>query len=190
MKSRVKKVLKIGALALLALFVLVTGIGFLLPRHVHCERSTVIAAAPGDIYPLIANFKDGWRSWNPFDTPDIQYAYSGPLEGLGATATFESSHGDGHMTIRNADPGRGVEFDLYLMHDSFRIGGSLLCAPADGGGTRLTWIDDLTYGTNPWLRWFGLFVKRPIESNFEKGLTTIKRMAEARATARVGTGMR
>src|SRR5262245_45281616 len=111
-----KKLKKIF-LVLLALFVAVTAIGFLLPRRVHVERSMSVNAAPGAIYPLVANFKDGWSQWNPFqeDMKPEELAYAGPSEGVGATQSWDTKdQGDGKMTITKADPARGIEYDLLL----------------------------------------------------------------------------
>jgi hypothetical protein len=180
-----KKAIKIGLGVVGGLFVLVTGVGHALPQSIHVERSIVVNASPETIYPLIANFKSGWALWSPFENedPEIRKAYAGPETGVGATQTWESPKmGDGHMTMVKADPQTGVEYDLMLMHDSFRLNGRLDCQ-ASSQGTKVTWTDDVAYGFNPYRRYMGVAVKGPLGESFEKGLAALKREAEAKAAA-------
>jgi hypothetical protein len=185
MKPRSKKILKVTAITLGSLFALVTGVGLCLPSAIHVERSIVVKAGPGDVYPLIANFKHGWPEWSPFqnEADDMRMAYSGPDQGVGAKQSWESEQmGEGHMEITQADPARGVAYDLHLMHESYRMAGSLVCAPAENG-TRITWTDEIPYGKNPYKRYMGLVVKKPLGDAFDKGLAALKTKAEARAAA-------
>jgi hypothetical protein len=185
MKAGMKKALKVTGLALGGLFVLVTGVGFCLPQSIRVERSVMVHASSQDVYPLIANFKQGWPAWDPFqnEVDDMRMAYSGPEEGVGAKQSWESAKmGDGHMELTEADPSRGVVYDLRLMHDSFRLKGSLICSPAEGG-TKVTWTDDVEYGASPYRRYMGLMVKKPIGDAFDKGLAALKTKAEAQAVA-------
>jgi hypothetical protein len=174
------KLVKIIGAALVALFVLLTAVGFLLPSHAAVQRSIVIDAAPETIYPLIANLEEGWAEWSPWHDPvKYQSRYTGPKEGVGATHTFEDN-GKGQLTIVKADPKTGVEYDLLLMNESFRLKSSLLCAPRDGK-TEVTWSDDVDYGSNPYYRYFGLMIEGPLGEELEKGLSKLKVKAEERA---------
>lgn len=181
-----KKALKIAGISLAGLFLLVTIVGFFLPTKLHVQRSIEMRADARDIYPFIANFKDGWTQWSPFgvaEDPTMELKFSGAAEGVGAIQSWESPEmGDGHMMIVKADPARGAEYDISLMHDSFRINGALICEPA-AGGTKVTWSDEVEYGGNPYRRYMGLLVKGPLGDSLEKGLTTLKRKVEARAVA-------
>jgi hypothetical protein len=197
MKPGLKKALKITGITLGGLFVLVTGVGFCLPHSIHVERSVVVQASSQQVYPLIANFKQGWPQWSPFqnEADDMRMAYSGPEQGVGAKQSWESEQmGDGHMELTEADPSRGVVYDLRLMHDSFRLNGSLICAPAEneagnenggrgGSATKVTWTDDVEYGSNPYRRYMGLMVKKGLGDAFDKGLAALKTKAEAQAVA-------
>jgi hypothetical protein len=180
------KKLKIVLAVLAGLFVVITAVGFLLPSKMTVNRSVIVAAPPSAVYPLIANFKTGWSQWNPFDddAPDMKYEFSGPDEGVGAAQAWDSKDtGDGKMTITRADPAYGVDVDLTLMQESFRLKGALLCEPA-AGGTKVTWTDEMELGGNPYRRYMGRFLESAIGSEFEKGLNTLREKAEAKvATA-------
>jgi hypothetical protein len=184
-RETMKKAIKIGLGVVGGLFVLVTGVGLTLPQSIQVERSIVINAPSDAIYPLIADFKNGWSQWSPFEgeDPEIRQTFSGPEIGVGASQSWESPKmGDGHMTMVKADPAKGVEYDLMLMHDSFRLNGHLDCEPATQG-TKVTWVDHVEYGFNPYRRYMGVAVKGPLGKEFERGLESLKRQAEAKAAS-------
>jgi hypothetical protein len=174
------KKLKIAAAVLVGLFVLVTAVGFVLPRKCHCESSIVVRSTPEAIYPLIASFKDGWSQWTPFKYDKTPVTYEGPDEGAGAVQRWNGpDSGDGSLKIVRADPARGVEMELSLMQESYKASGSLLCEPAGPGQTKVTWVDDFDMGNSPYRRWFGLALPAMIGKEFDKGLVTLKEKAEA-----------
>jgi hypothetical protein len=185
-EQTMKKALKIAGISLAGLFLLVTVVGLFLPTKIHVQRSIEMRADAKDVYPLIANLKDGWTQWSPFgveEDPGMQMKYSGAEEGVGATQSWDGPKmGDGRMTIVKADPARGAEYDLWVMHDSFRIDGALICEPA-AGGTKVTWTGDWEYGSNPYERYMGLLADGMLGDSFEKGLNKLKRKVEARAVA-------
>lgn len=161
-----------------ALFVVVTAVGFVLPSQMEVVRSVVIDAPPEQIYPLINDFERGWSQWNPFTKPEMDIRYTGPNAGVGAQQHWVDGNDDGSMTITRSDPQRGVEFDLVMMQESFRLTGSLLCEPA-GEGTKLTWTDRMDMGNNPYRRYMALVLEPAIGSEFEVGLQSLKELAEA-----------
>ena len=178
---KILKILKIVLGGLAALVVVVTAVGFLLPREIRVEREVLIDAPPESIYPLIADLEEGWSQWSPWRAsklPGAVYEYSGPKVGLGATQVFRSDDdGDGKLTIVKADPSRGVEYDLWLMNETFKLKGSLLCEPK-GERTRLVWTDDIDYGNNPYYRYFGLIIEGPLGNQLQEGLTELKKTVE------------
>jgi hypothetical protein len=134
----------------------------------------------------VSLFQDGWTQWNPFDDEDktFRYTYAGPKDGVGATTSWDSdSSGDGHMTITRADPKSGVDYDLALMHDSYRLAGSLTCEPAGAGETKVTWGGDFDMTTNPYRKLMGPVTKAIISKEFDRGLATIKATVEKRPVA-------
>jgi hypothetical protein len=185
--TRTQKVLLGAAGVVLGLPLLAGLFGFLLPESVILERSVVVDADPEDIYPLIGDFERGWPQWSPWshrEDPEMVLRYSGPDHGVGASQSWDSPlMGDGRMVITEADPGRGVVFDVMLMRDSFRLSSSLICEPADEG-TRVVWSDRIHYGNNPFRRYMQLLVSGPLGDQMDQGLSQLQRQAEARAVAR------
>ena len=111
------KFLKIVLITPIALAFLIILIGFLLPSQWQVSRSIVINKPPQAIYGYVANFKMGWPQWSDFDyqDPGIQYSYSGPIQGLGASRSWISEKmGNGSQTITAADPAKGITFELKI----------------------------------------------------------------------------
>jgi hypothetical protein len=173
------KILKIIGVGLVALFVLATAVGYLLPTSVTVTRSITVDAPPEAIYPLIANLEEGWPEWSPWNDPKYQITYSGPKEGVGAMSHWQDN-GDNHLTIVKADPRTGAEYDLVMMNESFHMKSSLLCEPR-GGKTEVTWKDHVDYGEHLYYRYFGLIIDGPLGAEMDKGLANLKTKAEARA---------
>jgi hypothetical protein len=180
------KIVKRLGLALAGFFCLLLIAGLCLPSQVVISRSAGINAPPAAIYPLLSDFRTGWTRWNSFDDedPGIQYSYAGPASGQGAMQTWTSEKmGDGSMTITKADSSRGVEFDLLIGPQSFKLKGTLAMDPR-GAATTVTWTDRMDLGKSPFKRLMGPVLSKMIGSSFEKSLASIKQIAESSAAAR------
>lgn len=157
--------------------------GTRLPSQVEITRSILVASPPGAIYPLLADFKNGWTRWYAIDDedPGISYAYTGTASGEGAVQTWTSKKlGDGKMMITRADSLNGVGFEMTMGPDGkdFHLTGSLAMTP-EGAGTRLTWSDLADLGPSPTKRLMGPVFAKMRGQSFEKSLAGIKRLAEA-----------
>jgi hypothetical protein len=178
------KKLKIAGIVVGALAVLFVTVGFLLPSKTRVSRSVVVKASPQAVYPLIANFKDGWAQWSPFVEPQTyQLSFEGPAEGTGATMLWDSKDdGDGKLKIVKSDPARGIEMEMAMMQESYKVEGSLLCEPT-AEGTKITWTDEFDHGGNLPQRYFGLALRPILGSEFDKGLEKLKATVEASSNA-------
>ena len=179
--------LKIAAGTIGALLLLVTLVGFAMPRKTRVERSVVISAPEEAVYPFLANLKDGWSQWHPMNPqafPDMKLQYEGPAEGVGAKQAWsgESSR-DGSIVITRADPKRGVEVDVVMMQESYKSTGQLLCEPASGG-TRVTWTNEHDNGANPYARLGGALMGSMMGKSFDQGLAKLKSQVESKVATR------
>jgi hypothetical protein len=168
----------IGLAAFAALLLIV---GFFLPAKWTVERSVFIGAPPEAIYPLAADFKNGWSQWSAFDNedPDIRYHYIGPAVGPGAERAWASKKmGDGRQKIVAASPETGVEFEL-VMDNGFLIRG-LIAFEKRATGTQVTWTDWGEVGRNPIHRYMGLMMDRMMGDTFETSLQKLKQLAEGK----------
>jgi polyketide cyclase/dehydrase/lipid transport protein len=181
------KKLKIAGVSVVALLVVLTAVGFLLPSHATLRRSVEVKAPMAAVFPLLNNLKAGFSSWNPFVSPDdktYHVSYSGPDDGVGATQSWDGkTTGEGTMKILRADPTRGVDYEVVLMHGSYRLGSSFSCEPK-GQTTVVTWTCEMDYGNNPVNRYFGaLLAEDGLGKEMQKGLETLGKRAESATVA-------
>jgi hypothetical protein len=176
------KKLKVAAGVLVGFIVVLVGVGFALPSTWKVQRTLSVSAAPAEIYPLIANFKDGWPRWNPFGPrmdPEVQMTYSGPESGVGATQTFVGGQlGSGTMKIVEASPETGVVY--VLEGGAVRIKGTIALA-ANATGTLITWTDEGDMGGNPLMHYAAMMAGKMSGAPMEQGLRDLQTSAEPRA---------
>lgn len=170
-----------------ALFVLFAVVGFLLPREVHVERRITIDRPPSTVFTLLNGFRsfEAWSPWAQLD-PDAVYTYSGPPAGVGARLDWSGDPrlvGTGWQEIIESRP-----YSLLRMQLDFDQQGraqSYFELTATGSGTDLTWgfDTDLVEGQGIFggllARYFGLFFDRWIGGDYERGLASLKRLAES-----------
>ncbi|HYF44613.1 MAG TPA: SRPBCC family protein [Acidimicrobiales bacterium] len=137
------------------------------------ERSARVGAPPERVYAAIADFHD-WRNWSPWEDvdPDLQRAYSGADEGIGAVYEWKGNRkaGEGRMEITEAEAPSRVRIALDFLKP-FRSSNvtTFYLNPADGGTeVRWTMVGPKTLGT----RIMGIFKSMDslVGKDFEKGL--------------------
>ena len=170
-------------IGLIALIVVVVGVAFVLPQNVHVERSTVIAAAPDQVFAVVNDFTRSkeWGPWYKRD-PKMKLTLEGPPAGLGAKMSWKSeSEGEGSQEIIESKPFSYVKTKL-----EFRPQGTAFAAftlePAEGG-TKVVWSMDTDMGMNPIGRYMGLMFDGWVGKDYEEGLANLKKLIEEGATA-------
>lgn len=176
--KKLKKILFVAGIVILALVV----ISQFLPGTYRVERSAVIAAKPEDIFPWINELRK-WPEWSPWTTakdPTIVYAYEGPEAGVGAISKWDSKKwGKGMMKLVESDPTQGVKWDLDIENGKFVSVGTLVFESA-GDGTKVTWAFSGELGRNPLSRYGGFFMDAMAGTEFEEGLSGLKKKVEAK----------
>ncbi len=166
---------------LVAVWVLLVLVGFVLPGHYRVERSTVIQAKPAALYPLVGDLR-AWQLWGVWfqRDPAMQIEYSPATSEVGAWSEWKSkSQGDGKMTISAVRPPEDFEYRMDFKDIGMVSHGVMALEPA-GGGTKVTMIMEGDLGHNPLYRWFGVFMDKLVGPDFESGLSNLKRLGEAR----------
>lgn len=168
-------------LALVVIVILILGIGFLLPRQVHVERSITIDAPRATVFALVDGFRT-FNKWSPwFDAdPEATYTYDGPDFGVGAKMSWQGDPkkvGAGSQEIVETRAPELVKARLDFGEQGAATATYVLSR--EGPGTKVTWGFDTDLGGNPLARYTGLFFDRMIGADYEKGLGALKSLAES-----------
>jgi uncharacterized protein YndB with AHSA1/START domain len=175
------KLLKRLLLFVLVLIVLAAVASQFLPAHYRVERRTIIKAAPEAVFTEVSTPKlwPTWSAWNTERFPDMQWTFAGPESGVGATSTWDGkSSGQGTSTITQAEPARGITYNLAFDHGTFRSKGEFAFISSPDG-VEVVWSDEGELSRNPMHRIFGLFMDKMIGPDFETGLAKLKAKVEA-----------
>ena len=175
------KLLGILCIVVVVVIAVVFGIAATKPSTFRVERSTVIAAPPEKITPLIADFHN-WAAWSPWEhlDPNMKTTYSGAPSGTGAVYEWEgnSKAGKGRMEILSATP---MQTDIKLDfikpfpgndHASFTL-------TPEGNTTRVDWVMDGPMAFIPG-KVFSVFIPmdKMLGGEFDRGLANMKSVAE------------
>src|SRR5262245_9539090 len=171
-----RTVLPIALLAIVALLVFVQ----MRPGRFHIERSATIDAPSATIFTHINDFHR-WTAWSPWEQidPQLQRFYDGPPSGVGARYRWvgNSKIGEGSMKITESNPSKvGIDLEFVKPFKASNVA-TFTLAPA-GSGTTVTWAMD---GENNFMsKAMGLFMNMDnmIGTQFEKGLASLKGIAE------------
>jgi uncharacterized protein YndB with AHSA1/START domain len=157
------------------------------PSHVHVERTAVIAAQPKDVFPFAHDF-DLWMKWNPWEAmePTAKKEFSENRVGPGAWYTWKGEQvGAGKMTIASSEAPTKVVYDLEFTEPFTSSADITMTFSPVPAGTSVVWSYDAEAGFLD--RGIGLVMDMDgmLGGDFDKGLASLKPLAEAAATARV-----
>lgn len=177
------KILKTIGIVLLCIIILAVVVAYLLPRHVHVERSATIPASPEVVFNQVNNLKN-WEEWSPWHDidQDMEIVYSGPEMGAGASYSWFSSNpeaGQGKLTIVESLPYSLITTELDFAEQGTATAQYTFVPTADG--TLMTWSMESDMGNNPIGRYFGLFMDNMLGRDFEKGMENIKEIVASRS---------
>jgi hypothetical protein len=175
------RVLKLSVLILLALLVLVVGIGSFLPKDFTVERSIEMNTSPEVVFDEVSSLRK-WDAWSPWlaRDPSIVNTYSGPAAGVGAKVTWTSvKSGDGTQMITFSHRPKRLETAL----DFGEMGQprAYWTFEPSGEGVEVTW--GLTGTTSGLLGgYFAKMMDHRVGADYQDGLARLKEVVEAMPT--------
>ena len=172
------RVLKIVVLVVIALSVLVFGVGAFLSKDFRVVRSIEIDAAPEVVFDEVNTLKK-WNAWSPWlvRDPTIKNAFAGPESGVGAQVSWTSEQsGNGTQTITLSERPTRIEMALDF-GEMGQPSADWTFEPSDAG-TQVTW--GLT-GTavGPLGGYFAQMMDGWVGKDYEDGLRRLKEVAES-----------
>ncbi|MGB8331898.1 MAG: SRPBCC family protein [Polyangiales bacterium] len=172
------RIAKLIVLVLLALAVLVVGIGAFLPKDFHVERSIEIDASPEVVFDLVNSLRK-WEAWSPWIArdPSIENTYAGPEAGVEATVTWTSEKsGEGTQTITLSE--RPTRIETVLNLGEMGEPSAYWTFEPVGDGVRVTWSLNGT-ASGPLGGYFAKMMDGWVGADYEDGLERLKKVAEA-----------
>jgi len=176
----------IPLMVLAGLVVLFLIIVALRPSQFRIERRAKIAAPPAVVFGHISDFHN-WLAWSPWEKldPQLKRTYDGPASGTGAKYAWQGNKnvGEGRMTIVDSRPGELVRIQLEFLKPFAATNITEFTFQPEGNQTAVTWA--MTGNHNFMAKAFGLFMNmdKMIGGDFEKGLASMKSLAETQASA-------
>ena len=172
------RVVKLTVLILVALVVVVVGVGAFLPKDFAVERSIGINASPEAVFDEVSSLRK-WDAWSPWlaRDPSIENTYSGPEAGVGAKVSWSSEKsGDGTQTITLSERPTRIEMKLDF-GDMGQPSAHWTFEPS-GEGVQVTW--GLTGTMSGVLGgYFARMMDDWVGADYEDGLARLKEVAEA-----------
>ena len=172
------RLLKLVAIVLVAVVVVVLGVGAFLSKDFQVERSIEIDAAPEVVFDQVNSLKK-WSAWSPWVArdPSIQNTYAGPEAGEGATVTWTSEKsGNGTQTITLSDRPNRIETALDF-GDMGQPNAYWTFEPS-GGGVEVTWGLKGT-AAGPLGGYFAKMMDGWVGADYEDGLGRLKAVVES-----------
>jgi len=170
--------------AILAIFAIVVATR---PGEFRYERSLAMSAPVDAVFPLVNDFHN-WKDWSPWDKldPSQKTTYDGPASGVGAKYGWNGNDdvGEGRMSITDAKANENVKIKLEFIRPFAAVNDTEFLFKPEGSGTKVSWVMS---GTNNFMsKAFGMFVDmdKMLGSDFDKGLTQMKVLAEKEAARR------
>jgi len=178
---------KIG-LAALGLLVVLAIVIATRPAHYKVARSAAVRAPASAVYAQVADFHR-WEKWSPWEKldPAMEKAYSGADGERGATYAWRGNDkvGEGRMTLLDARPGEAIAIRLEFVKPFASLCATAFQFSPEASGTQVTWTME---GDNDFFgKAFSLFLDmdKMIGGDFERGLASLKALAEAEQPAAV-----
>lgn len=173
----------------IALGFLIAVVGFVAfvasrPSTLRVERSLTMSAPPEVAFALINDFH-AWASWSPWEKldPDMVRSHGGAPEGVGAVYSWHGNEevGKGRMTITSSQPAEHVAIRLEFLEPWEATNQTTFELTPAGDGVTVSWA--MTGESNFVAKAASVFMDMDamIGEDFERGLSTMKQVAEERA---------
>ena len=152
------------------------------PNEFQISRSTIFAAPPAKIFPLVNNLH-AFQTWNPYakKDPSMEQVWEGPPAGVGAVYRWSGNNdiGAGSMTITESRPNDLVKLDLAFLRPFEATNEVAFTFEPQGEKTLVTWA---MHGKNNFVAkamQLVMDMDKMVGTDFEKGLADMRAIAEA-----------
>jgi uncharacterized protein YndB with AHSA1/START domain len=169
------------ALAFIALLFIIVITGQ--PDEFTVSRSLKISAPPEKVFQNVNDLHQ-WEAWSPWAKldPNAKNTFEGPASGVGTAMAWSGNNkvGAGKMTVTESKPGEIVRLRLDFEKPMKATNAVEFSFKPEGGQTVVIWS---MAGTSCFMgKVFGLLMncEKMCGGNFEKGLASLKTVAEGK----------
>jgi effector-binding domain-containing protein len=165
-----------GVIAFVALLVI---IGYALPRTHYVEASVEIDAHPATVFALVNDFRR-YALWSPLveTDPNVRILYSGNPRGVGAIMTWDGTIvGSGSQIIVESEPFASISMRINPNEPGEAL--SQFRLTPGTGTTIVSWGFTADHGMNFVGRYFASMLGGIVERDYQKGLESLKALAES-----------
>ncbi|MBC2604895.1 SRPBCC family protein [Pelagicoccus albus] len=161
------------------LFILAVVVSFFLSKDFVVSRQVTINAKPEAVYALVGDLKN-WQVWGPWKDADasLTVELGEKTTGVGASQSWVGKDGDGRLVFTQADPEKGVVFDLFFNEDSFKNVSSITYE-SSAEGLVVTWEMSGNIPAPVVGGYLARMMPGMISPMFDQGLFKLKNAAEA-----------
>jgi hypothetical protein len=157
------------------------------PSTFSVQRTATIQAAPDIAFALVNDFHQ-WGEWSPWEKldPSMKKTHEGAASGVGAQYSWigNGDVGEGRMTIEESKPSELIRIKLEFIKPFESTSSTLFSFKPEGEAVSVTWKME---GNNDFIgKAFSVFMDMDgmIGKDFEKGLASMKTLAETEAKQR------
>jgi hypothetical protein len=169
----------ISLVVLVVIFIIVVATR---PANFRITRATTVSTPAAIVFAQV-NDLHKWEEWNPWRRldPACKMIYEGPPAGTGAGYIWagNSKIGEGHMVITESRPNELIRLNLEFLRPFKATNITEFTFKPDGNQTAVAW--SMSGKKNFMFKAVGLFMDtdKMVGGDFERGLTTLKSVAEA-----------
>ncbi len=164
------RIIKLGLISFILLFLLITGMSLFIPSEVRVSRAINIHATPDSIWSRIDDFGK-WEAWNPFFAGLASRKFERMEEGMAVQID--------NTTIRwrekKADE-RVAEMINNKPEPVLSVWKAITHSTTDS--TTLHWYMDFKLKWYPWEKFSSLMLEKSYGPSMEKGLSNLKNLLE------------
>jgi carbon monoxide dehydrogenase subunit G len=162
---------------ILAIFIIIFLISFLLPSKVTVAKSVEINASQENVSSQITNFKN-WENWYPaFKDENITVIKNSSEKDNLASVTLKDKNGK--MVNLNLIDSSQNTIDIQLQSSSStKVNYQFILTPKTNNQTQLTWNVNINLGWQPWKKIEGILLDKFSGDQYETALDNLRKAAE------------
>ncbi|GAB3910352.1 hypothetical protein GCM10028803_50030 [Larkinella knui] len=173
------KILKIIGIGLIALILIVLGLGLVIPKAYTVARSVVIDKPRSEVFTMVSTLRnqEKWSPWIDYD-PQVKVTYTGADGAVGSTYTWAGNDdiGKGEQEIKAITPNEMVHNEVRFQEPFASVGQVYFILADEGKATKVTWKmeGEQVYPMNV----MAPFMDGMLGKEFAKGLIKLKTLTE------------